>query len=69
MPIHKKYTTAFTDFMREKELPNDILLMFETGIDLALFSPPQPYYFDDLAAEVEMLVLKILHDTTIREDR
>ena len=47
--------------------------MFETGIDRALVPPPRPYYFDDFAAEADMLengrVLKILNDATIREDR
>jgi len=59
--------------MKEKELPNDILMMFETGIDLVLDPPPRPFHFDDLMAEEAIpdddRVLKILEDTTIRDDR
>ena len=59
--------------MKEKELPNDILKMLETGIDLVLDPPPRPFHFDDLMAAEAMRddnrVQKILNDTTIREDR
>ena len=65
--------TQFTKLMKEKELPNDILRMFETGIDLALAPPPRPCYHDDLTAAADMFddvrVLKILNDTTINEAR
>ena len=68
-PVHRKYTKKFIELMKEKELPNDILMMFETGIDLVLDPPPRPFHFDDLMEEEAIRdddrVLKILNDTTI----
>ena len=71
--VHQQYTTKFTELMKDKELTNDILRMFETGIDLVLTPPPRPCYHDDLTAAAAMFederVLKILNDTTINEAR
>ena len=59
--------------MTDKEIPNDILRMFETGIDLALIPRPRPCYHDDLTAAEAMFdddrVLQIINDTTINEAR
>ena len=55
--------------MTEKEIPNDILMMFETGIDLVLDPPPRPFHFDDLmeaeAIQDDDRVLKILHHSKV----
>ena len=53
--MHRQYTTKFTELMKDRELPNDILMMFETGIDLVLDPPPRPFHFDDLAAAEDVL--------------
>ena len=59
----------FTELIRDKEIPNDILRMFEVGIGIALSVP----YDDEFTTTEEVItdkrVTTILHDDTIREDR
>ena len=43
-PIHQKYLTKFEALMRDYEIPNDILKMFETGIEIALIPTAQPFH-------------------------
>ena len=55
----------FTELILDKEIPNDILRMFEVGIGIALSVP----YDDDFTTTEEMMtdkqVMMILHDDTI----
>ena len=37
--VHSTFYTKFISSMREKELPNDILELFDAGIDIALLTP------------------------------
>jgi len=45
-PVYSKFYTQFTELMWEKELPNDILELFDAGINIALFMPLQ-FSFDE----------------------
>ena len=49
--VHSKYTTIFTELMRDKEIPNNILRMFEVGIGIALSVPNS----DDFMTTEEMM--------------
>jgi len=55
-PVHSKFYTNFIELMREKELPNDILELFDAGIDIALFMPLQFSFDEDYmdAADIMM---------------
>ena len=59
--------------MRDKELPNDILSMFEAGIDIALVNPIRTVYDDDIIASTDIMadnrVQSIMGNVSIRSDR
>ena len=59
--------------MRDKEIPNDIVRMFEAGIDIALLTPLRYSYEDVHIDEDDIMtddrVTTILTDDTIRADR
>ena len=72
-PIHQQYTTKFEEMMRDYEIPNDVLKMFEAGIDMALFPSARPLFDDDDSDMAELMederVTRFLNDEYIREDR
>ena len=59
--------------MRDYKMPNDVLKMFEAGIDMALFPSARPLYDDDDTDMAELMederVTWFLNDKYIREDR
>ena len=59
--------------MREREIPNDILFMFEAGIDIALLTPHRTLYDDDILASTYIMadtrVMKTMIDDSFKEDR
>mmetsp|Transcript_764 Transcript_764/g.1238 ORF Transcript_764/g.1238 Transcript_764/m.1238 type:complete len:88 (+) Transcript_764:169-432(+) len=59
--------------MREKEILNDIVRLFEAGIDIAILTPLRCYYDDTYTDDDDIMtderVTTILTDETIREDR
>ena len=59
--------------MREKEIPNDIVRLFEAGIDIAILTPLQfsynEAYMDDEDIMTDDQVTEILTDETIQADR
>ena len=71
--VHKKYYEKFIGLMGDKEIPNDILSMFEVGIDIALFKPLRTVYDDDILASTDIMadirVTRIMNEVSIREDR
>ena len=59
--------------MQDKEIPNDIVRMFEAGIDIALLTPLR-YSYDNVHIDEDGImtddrVTEILTDEMIREDR
>ena len=63
----------FLDLMKEKEIPNDIVRLFEAGIDIAILTPLRCYYDDTYTDDDDIMtderVTKILTDKTIQADR
>ena len=72
-PVHNKYIKQFTDLMRDNKIPNDIVRMFETGIDIAILTPLRFSYdgvhMDEDDIMTDDRVTEIITDETIREDR
>ena len=71
--MHQKYTTKFQELMRDYEIPNDILKMIETGIDIALTPTARPLHDNENTDTADLLdderVSQFLNDEGIREDR
>jgi len=72
-PVDSKYFTKFVDLMQEKKMQNDILELFEAGLDIAFFMPFQFSDDEEFMAAADIMadeqVTKILICEEIQEDR
>jgi len=72
-PTHSTFFSKFLELMRDKEILNDIVRLFEAGINIAVLTPLRCSYDDTYTDDDDIMtdarVTKILTDETIREDR